>query len=61
MVYYPIPLHQQVVYQSAPCRFGPLPLAEQAAHTVLSLPMFPELSPEQQDQIIQSLHQILGA
>ena len=61
MVYYPIPLHQQVVYQSSPCRFGPLPLAEQAAHTVLSLPMFPELSPEQQDQIIQSLHQILGA
>ena len=61
MVYYPIPLHQQVVYQSAPCRFGLLPIAEQAAHTVLSLPMFPELSPEQQNQVIQSLHQILGA
>jgi len=31
-----------------------LPVAEQACHEVLSLPMFPELSIEQQDQVIYS-------
>ncbi|MEY2977349.1 MAG: hypothetical protein RLZZ435_1488 [Cyanobacteriota bacterium] len=61
MVYYPIPLHQQVVYQSQPCRFSRLPVAEQCAQEVLSLPMFPELKPEQQDQIIQALQQLLGS
>lgn len=60
MVYYPIPLHQQVVYQSSPCRFSDLTVAEASAQSVLSLPMFPELGIEQQDEVIQALHQLLA-
>ena len=45
-VYYPIPLHRQPVYEK---EFGglSLPESEAAAHEVLSLPVYPQLSDEQ--------------
>ncbi|MEM9213658.1 MAG: DegT/DnrJ/EryC1/StrS family aminotransferase [Cyanobacteria bacterium P01_F01_bin.150] len=54
MVYYPLPLHQQPVYSKQLSSIH-LPIAEQAATQVLSLPMFPELTPEQQDTIVHTL------
>ncbi|MDB9316234.1 DegT/DnrJ/EryC1/StrS family aminotransferase [Nodularia spumigena] len=60
MVYYPHPLHLQPVYQSLGYQPGQLPVAELAAHEVLSLPMFPELTQEQQDQVIYALKDSLG-
>lgn len=59
MVYYPIPLHLQPVYQDLGYRVGQLPRAEQAACEVLSLPMFPELSWEEQQQIAYGLKDCL--
>lgn len=55
MVYYPIPLHRQPVYQHL--GYGPnaLPLCDQAAAEVLALPMFPELSAQQQEQVVDAL------
>lgn len=55
MVYYPIPLHLQPVYQSLGYQEGQLPVAEQLACEVLSLPMFPELQPEAQAQVVHAL------
>lgn len=55
MIYYPLPLHLQPVYRSLGYQPGQLPVAEQACHEVLSLPMFPELSAEQQEQVIYRL------
>jgi dTDP-4-amino-4,6-dideoxygalactose transaminase len=49
-VYYPLPLHLQPIYRSG-YHEGQFPHAEQAANEVLSLPMFPELSPEQQKDV----------
>lgn len=46
-VYYPVPLHRQDVFVRM---YGPqesLPVAETCAAEVLSLPMFPELTPEE--------------
>lgn len=59
MVYYPYPLHLQPVYQHLGYVVGHLPVAEQASHQVLSLPMFPELSEEQQNQVFYSLKDCL--
>lgn len=59
MVYYPIPLHQQSVYSRLNYGSDALPRSEQAAHQVLSLPMFPELGIEQQQQVTQSLQEVL--
>ncbi|MBW4637575.1 MAG: DegT/DnrJ/EryC1/StrS family aminotransferase [Gloeocapsa sp. UFS-A4-WI-NPMV-4B04] len=60
MVYYPLPLHLQPVYQNLGYQLGQLPVAEQACHEVLSLPMFPELSQEPQEQVIYSLKDCLS-
>ncbi|BAZ26631.1 pleiotropic regulatory protein DegT [Kalymmatonema gypsitolerans NIES-4073] len=60
MVYYPHPLHLQPVYESLGYKQGQLPVAEQACQEVLSLPMFPELSEEQQDQVIYALKDCLA-
>ncbi|HEY9801872.1 MAG TPA: DegT/DnrJ/EryC1/StrS family aminotransferase [Leptolyngbyaceae cyanobacterium] len=59
MVYYPYPLHLQPVYQYLGYKPGQLPVAEQACNEVLSLPMFPELTSQQQDQVIYALKDIL--
>jgi dTDP-4-amino-4,6-dideoxygalactose transaminase len=60
MVYYPRPLHLQPVYKSLGYRPGQLPVAEKISQEVLSLPMFPELSVEDQDWVIYSLKNCLG-
>ncbi len=60
MIYYPLPLHLQPIYQSLGYQPGQLPMSDRVAGEVLSLPMFPELSIEQQDQVIYSLKDCLG-
>lgn len=59
MIYYPVPLHQQTVYQSLGYPTGSFPIAEQAAHQVLSLPMYPELTADQQERVVYSLKDAL--
>ena len=61
MVYYPFPLHLQPVYQYLGYQAGQLPVAEQVSQEVLSLPMFPELFPEQQETIVSALKDCLPA
>jgi dTDP-4-amino-4,6-dideoxygalactose transaminase len=55
MIYYPCPLHLQPVYASLGYHPGQLPVAEQMAIEVLSLPIFPELTAAQQDQVVYAL------
>ncbi|HEY9847747.1 MAG TPA: DegT/DnrJ/EryC1/StrS family aminotransferase, partial [Candidatus Caenarcaniphilales bacterium] len=58
-VYYPLPLHLQPVYQFLGYQPGQLPVAERLAQEVLSLPIFPELYPEEQAQVAHSLKDCL--
>jgi len=59
MVYYPLALHLQPVYKSLGYQAGQLPVTEQISHEVLSLPMFPELSFEEQQQVVYALKDCL--
>ena len=52
-IHYPIPLHLLKAYEALGFRPGDFPVAEQAASQVLSLPMFPGLSPEQQERVVR--------
>ena len=58
-VYYPLALHLQPIYQGLGYAVGDLAIAEQASREVLSLPMFPELSEEQQQEVVYSLKSFL--
>ena len=51
IIHYPIPIHLQEAYQDEGWTAGQFPLTEKCAGEIVSLPMFPELSPEQIDYV----------
>ena len=55
MIYYPIPLHLQKVHQNLNVSEGSLPITEKNTKLVISLPMFPELTEDEQKTVAQSL------
>ncbi|MDJ1170453.1 DegT/DnrJ/EryC1/StrS family aminotransferase [Roseofilum sp. BLCC_M154] len=58
-VYYPLPLHLQPVYEHLGYQPQQLPITEQLSQEVLSLPMFPELTPQQQERVVDCLKNAL--
>ena len=59
-IYYPIPLHLQECFADLGYQAGSLPVTEQAAQEVLSLPIFAELRPHEQDRVIQEIATYCG-
>ncbi|MFA5063440.1 MAG: DegT/DnrJ/EryC1/StrS family aminotransferase [Candidatus Omnitrophota bacterium] len=59
-VFYPIPLHLQECFKYLGYKKGDLPEAEIAARQILTLPIYPELSREEQDYIIQSVKEYVN-
>ena len=55
MLYYPVPLHLQKVHECLGVGEGSLPVTEENTHVVISLPMFPELTKEEQKQVAETL------
>ncbi|HKU67075.1 MAG TPA: DegT/DnrJ/EryC1/StrS family aminotransferase [Candidatus Baltobacteraceae bacterium] len=55
MIYYPVPLHLQKVHAMLGLREGSFPESERAAREVLSIPMFPELRPDVQQQVVNTV------
>lgn len=60
MIYYPLPLHLQGLYRDLGMAEGSLPNAEAAGRAVLSLPMFPELTEAQQEEIVAAVAEFYG-
>jgi dTDP-4-amino-4,6-dideoxygalactose transaminase len=60
-VHYPIPVHLQPACRSLDYAEGDLPVTEQLARTVLSLPMYPELTESQQHEVVAALRAALPA
>ncbi len=54
-LHYPVPLHLTPALRSARFGEGDLPVAERLAGTILSLPLFPQITAEQQERVVQTL------
>jgi dTDP-4-amino-4,6-dideoxygalactose transaminase len=54
-IHYPIPLHLQKAYQHLGYKQGDFPVTEKVASEIVSLPMFPQLTAEQQKLVAESV------
>jgi dTDP-4-amino-4,6-dideoxygalactose transaminase len=59
-IYYPLPLHLQPCFAYLGYKEGQFPESERAAHEVLSLPVFPELTSAQRDAVVDAVRSFYG-
>ena len=54
-IHYPVPLHLQPAFRSLGYGAGDFPVAERLADSILSIPMYPEMTATQQRRIVQAI------
>jgi dTDP-4-amino-4,6-dideoxygalactose transaminase len=59
-IHYPVPVHLQEAYQTLGYTPGAFPIAERCAAEFLSLPMYPELTHSQVEQVIQGVKETVA-
>jgi len=60
-IHYPIPLHLQKAYAHLPYKKGDFPVTERVAGEIVSLPMFPQMTNEQQDEVVKRVKEFAAA
>lgn len=59
-IHYPVPIHLQAAYRELGYGAGSMPVTERAAHRLVSLPMYPELSADQLDYTCSCIRSYFG-
>ena len=60
-IHYPIPLHLQKAYESLNFKQGDFPVTERVAAEIVSLPMFPQMTSEQVDEVSKRVKEFVGS
>ena len=60
-IHYPIPLHLQKAYKHLGYARGAFPKAEKVAAEIVSLPMFPQLTEQQQARVTEEIRNFVGS
>jgi dTDP-4-amino-4,6-dideoxygalactose transaminase len=60
-VHYPIPIHLQEAFRHLGHRLGDFPVAEACSQEILSLPLYPHITAEQQEYVVAELRKALLA
>jgi dTDP-4-amino-4,6-dideoxygalactose transaminase len=58
-LHYPLPLHQQKAYANAKIRNGSLTVSEKTAREIISLPIFPGMTDDQQKQVVEGIREFV--
>jgi dTDP-4-amino-4,6-dideoxygalactose transaminase len=58
-IHYPIPLHLQKAYENLNYKKGDFPVTERVAAEIVSLPMFPQMTNEQLDEVAAKVRELL--
>ncbi len=60
-IHYPIPLHLQKAYESLNFKQGDFPVTERVAAEIVSLPMFPQMTSDQVNEVSKKVKEFAGA
>ena len=60
IIYYPLPLHLQKLYQNLGYKMGDFPVSEAVSKLILPLPMYPELTDAQADYVCEQIRQFFA-
>src|SRR5262249_29490553 len=59
-IHYPVPIHLQGAFSHLGHRLGDFPVAEAASKEILSLPLYPHITADDQERVVDELRQALG-
>jgi dTDP-4-amino-4,6-dideoxygalactose transaminase len=60
-IHYPIPIHKLGAYAELKDQEARLPVATKQADCIISLPMFPEMTTDQQDKVVDTIKEFFAS
>jgi dTDP-4-amino-4,6-dideoxygalactose transaminase len=59
-IHYPVPVHLTEAFAGLGYAKGAFPVAEKSAAEIISLPLFPEITADQQEFVVSALRAAIG-